>query len=104
MPVVDTVQFDGAVDYDVQESRELAFIDQRHVLRESLQKRSADQLLEIFFAHILEQWERADSFPVGLTQRTLLNFAVFFAGRCPCRTLYVEHDRGETGLININRK
>jgi len=56
------------------------------VLRESLQKRSADQLLEIFFAHILEQWEGADSFPVGLTQRTLPNFAVFFVGRCTLST------------------
>ena len=70
VPVMGAEHFDRAVDHDVQKIRQIAFVDQRRVQREALQEGGGDQSVEIGFAHVAKQRQRADLLPIGLTQRT----------------------------------
>ena len=73
VPIMGAEHFDRTFDDDMQEVRQIAFVDQNGMQRKALQECGADQLLEIRIAHIAEQRQRADELPIGLTHGDLQN-------------------------------
>src|SRR5215467_4692967 len=58
-------QLHGSLDQNMQEVRQLAFVDQRDLLREFLQQGCTDQRVEVRRRHVSKQWEVADQGDVG---------------------------------------